>query len=139
MRLMWPGFGRRREVDTGADLYAKSPLIDRTSKSHGGTTGRHRRCTRPAHPIRRSARVDGTCRRPVLPLLGTRPPSLSLYPLHTHLCCATLAQVVPDVSPGFNVPQFYAQFVEQRKAEVGERVALVQSARGKSPKTALPR
>ena len=56
-----------------------------------------------------------------------------------HLRCATLAQVVPDVSPGFNVPQFYAQFVEQRKAEVGERVALVQSARGKSPKTALPR
>ena len=56
-----------------------------------------------------------------------------------HLRCATLAQVVPDVSPGFNVPQFYAQFVEQRKAEVSERVALVQSARGKSPKTAVPR
>ena len=29
MRLMWPGFGRRLEVDSGADLYAKSPLVDR--------------------------------------------------------------------------------------------------------------
>ena len=59
---------------------------------------------------------------PVLPDLA----STSLGPL----VCA--AQVVPDVSPGFNVPDFYAQFVEQRKAEVSERVAHVKAARGQT-------
>jgi hypothetical protein len=100
----------------------------------------------PAQPIqygdlRMSTERDGgqTCLFWVRGTKSSRAGCLCTSYTPHHLRCATLAQVVPDVSPGFNVPQFYAQFVEQRKAEVSERVALVQSARGKSPKTAVPR
>ena len=37
------------------------------------------------------------------------------------MCSPHVLQVVPDVAPGFNVPKFYDDFVEQRRDEVAEQ------------------
>ena len=34
----------------------------------------------------------------------------------------TCAQVVPDVAPGFNVPNFYDDFIRERRAFVQEKI-----------------
>jgi hypothetical protein len=45
---------------------------------------------------------------------------------------ACLFWVVPDVAPGFNVPDFYSAFVEERRREVQELQQRSSAAAGRT-------
>lgn len=64
-----------------------------------------------------------------MPLLGTRR-IFALHPRSAPPPCGPLftcalfhLQVVPDTAPGFNVPAFYEDFIQERRACVEEKLA----------------